>query len=198
VALSRARARSKEEGPREDREPRRAAPRGTQAPKAGPPRGGWEFLWGTAYNSSGTEQSNLAAEWWNTGSWNFGYISAPNIEADSGTVAFTWTGTGTALGGGTGSDGGFFYLSPADDGAVTAVMPNHGNGVLAYGGSTNQSHTPIMNQVTGFFDGSTLHVYYIDDYGYVVELYAAASSVSGSSIGSWTYHRIGGGGNAAH
>jgi len=113
-------------------------------------------------------------------------------------VSFTWRDGSTGIDN-TGVNAGVFYVG--SDSNVYEYLPATGQNVLlSYYATTfaaaNQWHVP--NEITGFNDGTTVHVFYPDSAGYIVELYAAASSMSNGSGGSWNYHRIGGGGSAAH
>jgi hypothetical protein len=168
------------------------------------PVNGMEYVWGQAWSAQYARDANAAAQLTYTASagWKSDIAAAPNLDVGSGTASFTWKDNTAGLQG-SGTDGGLFYIGTNN--AVYEYLPGFGSTILSYGAASNRQYAPTGNQITGFYDGGSgsagnLHLFYVDNAGFVVELYEPASNIGPGSSGfnNWTWHRIGGGGNAAH
>ena len=87
------------------------------------------------------------------------------------------------------------YIYWQAEGTSSAVQLTSGTNRA---GDVSRIYFNVTN-IAGFYDGTTLHVFYPGQDGYIYELYIAGSSITDSTPSpAWNYHQIGGGGTAAN
>jgi hypothetical protein len=122
--------------------------------------------------------------------------SVTDLSSSEGAVAINWSYDGTP-------NGGVFYVG-SDQNVYFQTYETDPTNLTSGGNLVTSNIVTSSSPISAFWNSyqNSIHLFYVDEYGYVDEIYCSTSTITGSSNGSWTWHEVGGFGSddgvAAH